>query len=384
MSTLRFPADRVCIVLLTGLGDVVHGLPVANALKRDDPRRHLTWVVEPMPGQILRHHPAIDEILLFERRRGWRGVRDLWRSMRGRKFDLTLNLNIYGKSIFPTLFSGAPHRLGFGRDRAHDGVWMACNHHLPPRSNRHTQDRFLEFLEHLGLRDQAVEWRITFTREERQAQAEFFAKLDGRPVVSVVVASAREAKDWLPGRYAQVVDALEEDFGFQVLLLGSNSPREEQIAREILAHARTKPVWALAEGVRRIALVLDGSHLVIAPDTGPLHIARALEVPVIGLYGHTNPYCSGPWRKYLDLIVDRYADTEEAPDLSRCAGKVDRMERITVEDVLARVQLAANRYLNRPGAEALDTVEQRNERPEDHTGSTPRGGHTIPRERPVC
>ncbi len=342
MSTsLRYPADRIRIVLLTGLGDVVHGLPVVNALKRDDPRRHITWIVEPMPGQILRHHPAIDEIVLFERRRGWRGVQGLWRSLREREFDLTLNLNIYAKSIFPTLFSRAPHRLGFGRDRAHDGVWLASNHHLPARSSPHTQDRFLEFLDHLGLRDYPVEWRITFTEDERRAQAEFFARLDGQPVVSVVVASARPDKDWLPERYAQVVDALQEEFGFRVLLLGGPSQREERIAQEILAHARTQPVPALGEGVRRIGWVIEGSQLVIAPDTGPLHIARALEVPVIGLYGHTNPATVGPWRRFEDLWVDRSRAPESIAEPGAGEGV---MERITVRGVLDRVQRAVERY----------------------------------------
>ncbi|MGI9182324.1 MAG: glycosyltransferase family 9 protein [Longimicrobiaceae bacterium] len=353
--SLRYPADRVCIVLLTGLGDVVHGLPVANALKRDDPRRHLTWVVEPMPGEVLRHHPAIDEIVVFEKRRGWRGVRDLWRQLRARRFDLTLNLNIYAKSIFPTLLSGAPHRLGFERARTRDGVWLASNHHLDPRPRWHTQEMFLEFLDHLGLRDYAVEWRITFTEEERRAQAEFFGRLDGRRVAALVVASARAEKDWFADRWAAVADALERDFGYQVLLVGGPSERERRIAHEIQERSHAQLVPALGEGVRRIAWTLKGSDLVIAPDTGPLHIARALEVPVIGLFGHTNPLRVGPWQSFAGLWVDRYHDEGVEPNASEDAGRAGRMERITVDDVLDRVQRAMARYggtapRHRPGS----------------------------------
>jgi heptosyltransferase I len=335
---------RICIVLLTGLGDVVHGLPVANALKAALPGSRITWIVEPMPSGILRHHPAIDEVIVFERRRGWRGVWELARRLRGRRFDLTLNFNIYGKSIFPTLFSAAQCRVGFGRDRARDGVWLAANEHLERRPPRHTQDMFLEFLDHLGVRGYDVEWRIGFTAEEERERREFFDGLDGRPVASLVIASARPGKDWPAERYATLVDALESDFGVRTVLLGGPSERERRIAAAIVARSARRPVLALGDGVRRLAWTIAGSRFVVAPDTGPLHIARALEVPVIGLFGETNPYKVGPWRRYEDLWVDRWTDPGAAPDASRNEPKSGRMQQITVADVLERVERALSRY----------------------------------------
>lgn len=335
---------RICIVLLTGLGDVVHGLPVVNALKAAYPGCRITWVVEPMPAAILRHHPSIDEIISFERRRGWRGVLDLAAKLRGHAFDLTLNFNIYGKSVFPTLLSGAPRRIGFGRDRARDGVWLAENERLPRRPPRHTQDMFLEFLDHLGMRGYAVEWRIGFTEEEEREQRVFFEGLDGRPVVSLVVASARAGKDWPAERYAALADALDSDFGVQAVLLGGPSERERRIGEEIVARASCRPAWALGDGVRRVAWTIAGSRIVVAPDTGPLHIARALEVPVIGLFGETNPYKVGPWHRFEDLWVDRWTDPGAEPDPSRNEPKPGRMQQITVADVLERVERALSRY----------------------------------------
>jgi heptosyltransferase I len=331
---------EVCIVLLTGLGDVVHGLPVVNALKRAHPEWRITWVVEPMPAGILAHHPAVDEVVIFQRRRGWRGVLELRRALRARRFDLTLNLNYLGKSIWPTLFSGAPRRVGFERGRSRDGAWLAVNEHLAPAPRRHTQDMFLEFLDHLGIHDYAVEWRIPITAEERAAQAAFFAPLGDRPVAAVVTASGMRPKDWFADRYAQVVDALERDFGMRAVLVGGPGERETAIARETAALAETDPVWALGDSVRRLLWLLDGSRLVIAPDTGPLHIARAIEVPVVGLFGHTNPWRVGPYRMYEQLWVDRYTDPGEAPDPSLAEPRRGRMELITVQDVLDRVQRA--------------------------------------------
>lgn len=345
MSELRWPAQNICIVLLTGLGDVVHGLPLVNALKDDDPTRRITWIVEPMPAPLLTPHPAVDEVIVYEKKRGLRGVVDLRRKLAGRKFDLTLNLNVYFKSVWPTVLSGAPHRLGFDRGRSFEGVWLFSNHHLQRRPRAHTQDMILEFLEVLGLPVPAeLTWRIPITDVERAAQAEFFGGLDGRPVAAIVPATANPKKDWSADRWAQVADALDRDLGFQVILVGGPGAREQAIAREITERAATKPVWALGDGIRRLAWLLDGSSLVLGPDTGPVHIARAMEKPVIGLYGHTNPWRVGPWRKYQDLWIDTYTDPGAQPDPSGWNPKLDRMERITPDNVLARVQHAVDHY----------------------------------------
>ena len=104
---------RVCIILLSGIGDVVHGLPVALALKRDRPSRKIVWVAQPASAQVLEHHPAVDEVIVFRPEKGLRGVYDLWRSFRaGPSCDLTLNMQRYAKSIFPAYLSGAPVRVG--------------------------------------------------------------------------------------------------------------------------------------------------------------------------------------------------------------------------------------------------------------------------------
>ncbi len=344
-TTLRFPAGHVCVVLLSGLGDVVHGLPVVNSLKDDDPKRRISWVVEPVPSALLRPHPGVDEVVVYEKARGWAGARKLWRDLRGRRFDLTLNLNIYLKSILPTVLSRAPHRVGLDRARVRDAVWLFYNHPLPARPRAHTQDQFLEFLDYLGLRDYSVDWRLTLTEEERQAQREFLRAWGDRPCVAIVPSSAKPQKDWMPDRYARGADALEADFGFRTVLVGGPGKREVAVAQEVVRRSSGRPVWALGASVRRILWVLGACRHVIAPDAGPLPIARAVEVPVIGLYGHTNPWRTGPYRRFDDLWVDRYTGADEEPDASRFEARSGRMELISVRDVLERVDRAVSRYL---------------------------------------
>ncbi len=350
MSELRYPARHVCIVLLTGLGDVVHGLPLVNALKDDDPTRKITWVVEPMPAPLLAGHPAVDRVVVYRKKEGLRGILQLRRDLAaGDAIDLALNLNVYTKSIWPTLLSRAPHRLGFDRGRSFEGVWLASNHHLDRCPRAHTADMFLEFAAHLGLAVPTPEWRIPLTDEERSAQTAFFAKLGGKPVATIVPASANAKKDWPAERWAAVADALAHDFGYRVVLAGGPGEREQRIAREIAERSSIAPAWALGDSIRRLTWIVGGSSLVLAPDTGPVHIARALGTPVIGLYGHTNPWRVGPWRKYHDLWIDRYTDPGQPPDPSRFTPKLGRMEQISVADVVEKITLATERHVGAAG-----------------------------------
>lgn len=342
MSQVVVPRGaRVRIVLLTGLGDVIHGLPVASALKRSDPMVRITWVVEPMPSPVVQEHPAVDEVVVFHKKSGLSGVRRLAADLRGAAPDLTLNLNIYFKSVFPTVFSRAPVRLGFDRGRSRDLTWLFANTHLPARPRAHTQDMFLEFLEVLGVEARPLEWRLEPTPAEREEQAAFFRRFD-RPVAAIVPASANAAKDWVAERWAGVIDGLEREFGFATMIVGGPSERERRITAEILAAAESRPVVAMGDGIRPLLWRLHGSALVVAPDTGPVHMSRAMGVPVIGLYGHSNPWRVGPYRRYRDLWVDAY--TDGVPDPSNFTPKHGRMERIAVADVLERASVAVDRY----------------------------------------
>jgi heptosyltransferase I len=339
---------RVCVVLLSGIGDVVHGLPLANDVKALDPEAEVTWVAEPAPAQVLRHHPSVDRVVEYRTRAGLSGLQALRKDMTGVHADLTLNVQRYIKSVWPTMFSGARTRIGLPRDKTRDGVRFFSTHVLPDGPWKHTQDLFLDFRWALGVpREAPVRWGLTFSEEEIEARARFYAEVnpEGRPVAALVVGSANPKKDWAPEPQAALADTLEGELGFRVVLLGGPSERERAAAGAILALAQSRPVDALGDSVRHLMTLLAGADLVIAPDTGPLHLAHALEVPVVGLFGHTNPWRVGPWLRYHDLVVDCYTDPEARPDPSAYVPKDDRMERITVNDVLAKIEVARSRYL---------------------------------------
>jgi heptosyltransferase I len=179
---------------------------------------------------------------------------------------------------------------------------------------------------------------------EREWQRGFVSTFE-RPIASIVVATSKPQKDWLPERWAEVADALWHDFGLHPVLVGGRSPRETHAESVILQRARSGPPphSALGSGLRNLVGILDASQLVLAPDTGPLHMSVALNRPTISLMGYTNPKRTGPYRRFHDLIVDAYGEPNENYGITM-ENRLDRMPRITVRDVLDKVERWRTHY----------------------------------------
>ncbi len=338
--------DRVCIVMLAAVGDAVHTLPVINAIKRVHPAARISWVMQTGAlTALLTGHPAIDEVIPFSRADGWRGFAAVRRELQQRDFDCVLVLQPYFKSGIVASFAHASVILGFDRARARDLSWIFSTQQLPAHPLQHMQDQYLEFAAWLGVDPMPLTWNIgPWNDAERAWQRAFMAQFD-RPIVPIVVATSKPQKDWPAERWAAVCDALANDYGLQPVLVGGRSPREVEAERIILASTRTKPFSALGNGgLRGLAAMIEKSALVISPDTGPLHLSVALGVPVISLLGYTNPKRVGPYRKFADLMIDAYGEAGETYPVSM-QHRADRMGRITVEQVLEKVQRWKSVYL---------------------------------------
>lgn len=335
--------------MLSALGDAVHVLPMIVALKRAWPQTRISWVIQPVPHRLVAGHPCVDEFIVFQRRRGAAAVgsyRQLLDQLSGRHFDLLINLQVYMKAGLITALLNADVKLGFDRRRARDLNWLFTTHRIPARPPAHVQDQYFEFIEYLGVSAQPVEWQLELSEAEQQAQRTFFG---GRArTCAIVVGTSKLQKNWLPERYARVIEVLAERHGIEAILLGGPSPVERALAEAITESARVPVTNMLGDDVRRLLWLLDGAQLVISPDTGPLHMARARRRVVIGLYGYTNPKRYGPYRWCEDLVVDGYARwPDEAYPLS-ARQRDDGMSRVTVEMVLDKVELALARYLAEP------------------------------------
>ena len=344
--TTPTPPQRICIVMLTALGDAVHVLPLVTAIKRHAPATHITWVLQPPAAALVRGHPAVDELLVFDRVRGLRAFLDMRGMLRQRRFDAVLLLQPYLKAAVLAALAPAQRRIGTDRSRAADLSWIATPERLPRRPLGHMQDQFLEFLAPFGVTAEPLTWDLGPWSDERAAQREFFARIE-KPVAALVVGTSKPAKDWMPERWAEVVDILTEDFGLQPVLVGGKSERELAAQSIIMARAVHPPISALGSGIRPLVSILDGSALVISPDTGPLHMSVALNRPVISLIGYADPRRTGPYRRFHDLMIDAFHEPgEESPVTNE--RRHDRMTHIRVRDVVDRVTVWKDRYASRP------------------------------------
>lgn len=339
------PPRHVCIVMLSALGDAVHVLPVANALARAWPKAHVTWIIQPLAHRLVSGHSAIDEFVIFRRRRGltaWQSYADLARTLRGRSFDLLLGLQVYLKAGLVTALAPARVKLGFDLRRARDLQWLFTNRRIPPHAPQHVQDQYLEFVRWLGIDPEPVQWNLCLTDAEREAQRAYFRRFDA-PACALVVGTSKPGKNWTAAGYARVCEEVARRHGLRPVIVGGPSALERRMADEISALSRVPVADELGDDLRRLVWLVDGSAVVVSPDTGPLHVARALGTPVVGLYGYTNPKRSGPYRAFEDLLVDGYA---ERPDENYDASPRYRngMGRITADAVLEKVATAVQRY----------------------------------------
>lgn len=335
---------RICIVMMSAIGDAVHVLPVVTALKRHDPSSRITWILQPGPASLVRGHPDVDEILLFDNGRGWRGMLHLRALLAEREFDLVIDLQVYLKAGLVTSFTRAPVKLGFDKARARDMNWLFTNRRIPPHASQHVQDQYLEFLYALGVPAQPLQWKLGPWTGELAIRDRVLASLP-RPFATLVIGATHPEKEWMPERWAEIANALRSDFGLEPVLAGGRSARELESAR-LIESAGARTLGTLGASLRDLVTILDASELVISLDTAPLHMSVALERPVISLMGYNNPKRVGPYRRYHDLIIDAYGDPGEDYPIT-FQHRLGRMSRISVRDVLDRVQRWSSAYRDR-------------------------------------
>jgi heptosyltransferase I len=342
--------ERVCVVMLSTVGGAVWTLPLVNAIKRARPDTRISWVIQPGPAALVEGHEAIDELIPFDRSRGLTAFLDIRRRLRHEPFDVAVAPQSYLKAGIVTSFVRAPVKLGVSRAQARDANWLFTTHQLPSARPQHAQDDFLDFARALGVDPEPPQWKLGPWPSERAWQKDFYSAFD-RPVAAIVVASTDAERNWPAERTAQLCDALWFDYGLEPVLVGGTSPRELLAKSVIDANARREPRSALGSGLRRLVGILDGAALVISPDTGPLHVAAALDRPVISLMGHTNPKRKAPYRRFSDLVVDAFSDPGERYTADE-ANRPGRMARISVRDVLERADVWRRRYATSSGPKA--------------------------------
>lgn len=345
----KIDARKICLIRTSAIGDTVHALGLVNALRKGYPDAHLTWVLQTLPYEMVKYQPNIDRFITFDRKGGYKGLREFITRLRKERFDLAIIPQASTKVSLITLFLRADISMGFDFRRSREFHWLFTNRHIAHAPMRHVQDQFFEFVDDLGITDYPVEWKFRFTPDELAWQKSFFDAIE-KPVIGFVIASAHPEKDWSPEGYARVIEHVDRRLGMRPMLIGGPSAGERDIVEAILSHCRISPIIALEKPIRRTMLQLGGCRLVVAPDTGPLHIAVALNVPTVGLYGYSNPRRCGPYRKFGDLLIDKYNTPGEADAPITRKVRPGRMKMIHPDEVIERIEKGLRNYPGTKGS----------------------------------
>lgn len=334
--------DRVLLVRLGALGDIVHALPVAAALRRAFPSARIDWLVSARHRAILDLVPVVDRRLVINQRGDAAGVTALVaaiRELRRGHYDVALDVQGLLKSAVLARSSGARRVIGF--------------------SSRHLRERFarpfytevydpggggggdpweahvvrlnLGLLATLGIAPSAPEFPI---ERVDTAVARGVRERTGARYALLNPGAAWPNKRWPPARLAAVARSLRHRHGLVSLVLWG--PGEESLAAEVVAAAEGAASALPPTSIADVVALARGAALMLSGDTGPLHLAAAVGTPVVGLFGPTRPARNGPWSPH-DLTVSR--DTScECHHLRRCRRDTMCLLDIEADEVISAIE----------------------------------------------
>jgi heptosyltransferase I len=286
------PDPRFLLVRLGSMGDVIHAIPAASALRDTFPDARIDWAIDPKWARLLEGNPDITEVIAADRKSAT-GVAATVRKMRAAKYTCAIDFQALYKSALLAFASGAPRRVGFQSSYAREGLasrlYTDC---LNPRGP-HKVDHNLTLAEFAGAKKSVPRFPLAIRAEDEDRAASELAahSLTGFYVLNP--GGGWLSKCWPAHRYGELHRALAARYGWRgVVTFG---PGEEILAREVIRAAGDPAPAAILLGLGPLMALMHRARFVVSADTGPLHLAAALDVPVVGLFGPTDPARNGPY-----------------------------------------------------------------------------------------
>lgn len=313
LSALRDRSfGRILLIKPSSLGDIVHALPVHRGLRKRFPEARIDWLVATPYAPILEPYPGPGELILFDRQRfaaiglnpraAGEFVRFV-RHLRSQQYDLVVDLQGLFRTGFLTRATGAAVRLGFADAR--EGATMFYTHRIPVfDGDTHAVDRNYGVADLLGFEDVPIEFDLDVDeRAKREARTllEAHGITGESPWMAVVPGARWDTKRWLPDRFAATIDAVRDELNIGSVLLGSAG--ERALCDGITEAARSSPPnLAGKSDLRQLSALIALADIVLCHDSAAMHLAVALERPLVCLIGPTNPQRTGPYRRIHDVL----------------------------------------------------------------------------------
>jgi lipopolysaccharide heptosyltransferase II len=332
--------SRLLIILHGSIGDVVRAIPVANRLKRQWPGIRLGWSVETPSADLLAGHPAIDDLIIFPRTDGPKGIVGYLRTLRGRQFDIVIDLQRHLKSGLISWLTRAPLRLGFSQADAKEGNWLFNNRYISERREGQSKlSMYLEFAEALGAPETPLAWEFALAREDEE-RVESLLREACAPFATFFVGASWPSKLWTARATAALAEIVHKRWRIDVVLVGDKS--DVAFAREVerFSSIRVKDLTGRTS-LRDLVGILSRSVFCVGPDTGSMHLSAALGIPVVSLFAPSDPQWSSPFG-CEDLVVR--SPIECGPCMKRvCRRATPCMAAIRVEEVVTKIETALAR-----------------------------------------
>ena len=306
-----FP-ERILIIKPSSLGDIIHALPALDSLRKRFPDSWIAWVVKREFQDIVVDHPMLNEVLTLDP-----GVRGWWalaKKLRKGEFDLAIDLQGLFRSASLTWWSGASERVGFAAARE-GGRWFYSSQvripgddQIPWRLlNVHAVDRNLAIVRHCGAPAERPHFEFPPLHQDRQSIA-VLLKAEGvspeNRLVVIAPGGRLAIKRWPVERFVQVAQSLIQDEGVKIIVVGALSDLE--CSRHLEALPEEKCINLIGKtGIGQLVALLDRADLLIANDSAPIHIAVALQTPVLAILGPTNRNATGPYPFGREQVIAR-------------------------------------------------------------------------------
>jgi heptosyltransferase I len=361
--------ERVCLLRLSAIGDTCHAAAALRALKEAWPQTRFTWIIGKLEAKLMSAILPEVEFITFDKRAMTRELLRLRKVLRARRFDLLLDLQLSIRASLVAALVNAPVKLGFDRARARELQWLFTNARIAPAVSQHVLDSFLGFVRACGVDPGPASWDIALPANAREYAERLIP--DARPTLVISPCSSHPTRNWSAEHYAAVADHAAAKHDMRVILAGGRSELEQRMGAAILAAAKVRPAAGAALAVNaeppanaaalganadpaaaatrspivnqigkdtlpELLGLLAKATVLISPDSGPVHMATMVALPVIGLYAATRTARAGPYYS-RQWCVDKY-DEASRMVFGKPAADIpwtEKIERPRVMDLIA-------------------------------------------------
>lgn len=326
--------NSICVIRLSAIGDVCHAVSAVQAIQRRYPQASITWIIGKVEYELVKGLTGV-EFIVFDKRAGIRGYAELGQNLQGCHFDVLLHMQVALRANLVAAMVSANTKIGFDKARAKEGHGWFVSKRIKAQPDPHVLEGFAEFARTLGAKAPVPHWQMPYSEQD---EAWALQALKGREKIFTIAPAASKAeRNWIVDGYADLADYAAAK-GYCPVLTGGPTQSEHQLSEAITKQTKSTILNLVGKtSLKQLLCVLKHSDLLLAPDTGPAHMAVTVGTPVIGLYAHSNPRRTGPY-SYLQYVVEVYQENLQIQN-SGSVRKVRWGQRLKGSHLMAQISV---------------------------------------------